>query len=401
MAKISDNQDLKNYFTSLDNFDEKNVEISQFLQKLDEEFELQSVVDKFKWSEEYFTELDILLIRVGYAARTDLRDQIKEFIYEKIRTTGILEFNKSTNAGIWNHLDLIKENQVEEYIYKVSGNPVTSEIIFMHFPNKICKRLLGKNPHPEAIKCIKLFNLETLDHYTKRAISKNPNTEIVEFLITNPAHIDLIGFSRNPHPKAVEYILKDEERIRPKFSKNPNPMAVQFLIKNPAHINYQQFSKNTNTDAVQHLLETPGRIARSEFSLNPCDAAVNFLFQNRGFIDWTTFPKNPNPRVFHYIVGTHQMPEWEEFAKTPRIIKKAMQYRSDLEDLKVDSKTIDRIMTSSPYSGLRLDKIINDDVKLNKIFDCMKKHKWLYLEINGLCNNSYDYFDEKLEFISN
>ena len=147
----------------------------------------------------------------------------------------------------------------------------------------------------------KAFSMGTKLKFKK--FSANPNSKVVEYLLSEPSEINWDKFSANPNPNAVEYLLQNVNKINwYKLSSNPNPKAVDYLLRHKREINWDKLSSNPNPKAVDYLLRHEREINWDELSSNPNPKAVDYLLRNERKINWDKFNANPNTKAVEYVI---------------------------------------------------------------------------------------------------
>lgn len=143
-------------------------------------------------------------------------------------------------------------------------------------------------------------------------LSEQNNDEIVRYLLEHPDQIDFLSFCKNPHPKAVQYVL---EKIK---TKKDIETDVQHYASLPQNIR-TSLSKNTHDDIVRYELVNVRsyQLPILEFAANPNDLIVTYLLEQPYYIyHWNQFSKNPNKRVIDYLL--RELPDridWSNFAR--------------------------------------------------------------------------------------
>lgn len=150
---------------------------------------------------------------------------------------------------------------------------------------------------------------------SKTMLSEQNNDEIVGYLLEHPDMIDFLSFCKNPHPKAVQYVL---EKIKTKKEKDKDTETdVQHYASLPQNIR-TSLSKNTHDDIVHYELANVRsyQLPILEFAANPNDLIVTYLLEQPYHIyHWNQFSKNPNKRVIDYLLEHPDRIDWLNFAR--------------------------------------------------------------------------------------
>ena len=194
-------------------------------------------------------------------------------------------------------LPLSIRKQVLEYSipYAVDLRPEFSDIPIEAF-----------SKHPMAFFYLVQHDMD-VSILSKTMLSEQNNDEIVRYLLEHPDQIDFPSFCKNPHPKAVQYVL---EKIKTK----PYDTWSQEIRRS--------LSNNTHDDIVRYELENSRTYQWPilEFAANPNDIIVTYLLAHPDDIyHWNQFSKNPNKRVIDYLLDYRNHPErridWNYFAR--------------------------------------------------------------------------------------
>lgn len=152
-------------------------------------------------------------------------------------------------------------------------------------------------------------------------LSEQNNDEIVRYLLEHPDMIDFLSFCKNPHPKAVQYVLeksKTKKEIEKEIEKNKDTETdVQHYANLPQNIR-TSLSKNTHDDIVRYELVNVRsyQLPILEFAANPNDLIVTYLLEQPYYIyHWNQFSKNPNKRVIDYLLEHPDRIDWSNFAR--------------------------------------------------------------------------------------
>jgi len=148
-------------------------------------------------------------------------------------------------------------------------------------------------------------------------LSEQTHDNIVSYLVTHPEYIDSNLFCKNPHPKAVQFILHHIDCYE---------------------LHWEYLSQNTNDDMVMYLLNHPRMIHWYVFSTNPNDLVVTFLLSRTQYIAWDSFSKNKNKRAISYLLDHPEYITWRHFCKhnDDRVVQYLLQDTELLERLVYD-----------------------------------------------------------------
>lgn len=164
--------------------------------------------------------------------------------------------------------------------------------------------------HPMAFFYLVQRDME-VSILSKSMLSEQNNDEIVRYLLEHPDMIDFLSFCKNPHPKAVHYVL---EKIK---IKKDTETEVQHYANLPQNIR-TSLSKNTHDDIVHYELANVRsyQLPILEFAANPNDLIVTYLLEQPYHIyHWNQFSKNPNKRVIDYLLEHPDRIDWSNFAR--------------------------------------------------------------------------------------
>jgi hypothetical protein len=143
-----------------------------------------------------------------------------------------------------------------------------------------------------------------LAHLSTSLLSEQTNEEMLTYLLEHPEMIDMDVFCKNPHPKAVHYMMTTGRAYLhwTFLSQNTNDDVIRYLIEHPRMINWREFSANPNDLAVTYLLEHPTHIYWETFSQNTNKKAIAYLLDHHEYIKWKHFCKHNDDRVVHYLL---------------------------------------------------------------------------------------------------
>ena len=118
-----------------------------------------------------------------------------------------------------------------------------------------------------------------------------------------PEQLHLGAFAANPSAANVvieelgHYLMSDEHALLwDGFSKNPNPDAIKFMMKYPHRINLSSFTANPNPLAISLLAELESDRSNWDWkNLSSNPAAIEKLSDDLGRIDYGGLSSNPHP----------------------------------------------------------------------------------------------------------
>ena len=236
---------MDNFINMLKEYNANEQTITKFKEKLNEPIEYKTHLAKYEFTEKWFSNMDYILVELGYRA---LDADIK-YIVEKVKKL-LLE----TNINIF--IDIYNRKHSNDEIKKINDD---------------------------------LF----LNHQDTYSI------EIVEYLIKNP-HLINADFSKNTTDTAVNYLIEHPEKLNwKKFSFNSNDTAVNYLIHfHPDKIYWWNFSQNTSDLAVCYCLRNLDKIDNTAFLVNENLIAFEYFIRNADSIEIDTHVKCP-PLINH------------------------------------------------------------------------------------------------------
>ena len=143
-----------------------------------------------------------------------------------------------------------------------------------------------------------------LSQLSTSLLSEQTNDEIVSYLVEHSTFIDMDVFCKNPHPKAVHYMMTiGRAYLHWSFlSQNTNDDVIRYLLDHPRMINWREFSANPNDIAVTYLLEHSKHIYWEAFSQNTNTKAIAYLLDHPQYITWKYFCKHNDDRVANYLL---------------------------------------------------------------------------------------------------
>jgi len=131
-------------------------------------------------------------------------------------------------------------------------------------------------------------------------LSLNPSDEVVSFLIENPSLIYLTSSLLNPNIRLVHFIIQ----TRPistftsyqlhRLSRINDDIVVKMLLENPKWINWSGFCQNPHPQAVEVLMKLLHYNEQSEYTSCP----VPFTFR----LSWFMLNKNPHPDIVSFFI---------------------------------------------------------------------------------------------------
>ena len=111
----------------------------------------------------------------------------------------------------------------------------------------------------------------------------------------------------------INKILADPEAY-PNLSRNPHPAAVEYLIRNPKKINWDCFSSNENQQAVEYMIHHPTNINWSNFQFNRNKQAEMYRFQHRETLDLYIDPCTMDEQIVEYLIHHPVEIRWPWFS---------------------------------------------------------------------------------------
>lgn len=375
--------DLKNYVETLDNFDEKNSIISEFIQKLEAPIDYKEILDRFDWKPEYFAELDAFLINAGYVGRDDIIGLIKEFLTNKLKSVGIMKYNKSMKADVWNHYELLEQNLGKIEWRYLSANPSAIDLL-NKYTSKISWQQLSANP--AGMELLRKNPGKIQWEY----LSENTNSEAIDLLEMNFEKISWLALSKNP--AAIDLIMDNK-----KFTIYYDQLCCQNLSRNPAaidlledyerHICWRELSSNPG--AARLLKANQREIRWDVLSSNP--GAVDIIKQtiydyyhseeegHKLRINWRELSKNTNPEAIKILEQYPENIHWAALSKNPAGIKLIEQHLADCKARGVPDQ-------------INWEYLSMNSAAIKLIRSKPEKIGWGYL-----CQNTYTYEAEKFE----
>lgn len=362
--------DLIKYVEDLDNFDEKNPIINQFIDKLKTPIDYQKLLDKFNWGGEqsgssnrdaltsWFAELDELLLTIGYCGRDDIIAKIKEFLLTKLKNINIVQYNKIFSSGIWNHIEFLAQNPEKIDWYHLSDNTVAIELIKAN-QDKINWKTLSSNS--AAIDLLE----QNLDKVCWYRLSRNGSA--IHLLRQNPDKIDWYAVSTSND--MIELVKENPDKIN--WNGLSLVPAIEILKANQDEINWSRLSRNSG--AMELLKANPDKIDWQQFSSN--SSAIDMLADNLDKVDWRwlCFNENAGPLLMKHIADCKRdnIPD--------KINWNALSMNSGIIDLITDN----------------LDKINWWHLSVNQSAMEIIKANLDNVSYDNLCKNIYDYYREK------
>ena len=189
--------------------------------------------------------------------------------------------SNSNSQIVFLYLEWARENPSQIHWQSLCQNthPDAVELCLEHIPNVSLDHVpdrgfwfgLSLNSHPKAsskmLECIPRFD-DNSEWLILRGMSHNSNPLVVETLLKwIERNVDAIS-CLNPHPKAVEFILKQIQKAKDnnrdcrmmcQLGANPNPMAVKVFLEwaslYPRKVDRYLLSLNTNIEATAFLLK--------------------------------------------------------------------------------------------------------------------------------------------------
>jgi hypothetical protein len=138
------------------------------------------------------------------------------------------------------------------------------------------------------------------------------------------------GLSRNPHPKAIEFLKQNKRHICWEYiAVNEGEEAVELIMDNFYRVNVGTLSGNTNPAVIQFIeeYELLDQVSWQLLSANP--SAVDLLKKYEERVDWYYASKNPNPEMFELFERNINKIDWGMVSLNPgaiRFIEKYLRY---------------------------------------------------------------------------
>lgn len=162
-----------------------------------------------------------------------------------------------------------------------------------------------------------MFYLLSKNMYQINWLSLSKNPAAIDILLHYNTSLHNYGnlycFNQNPHPRAIDYLIQNPDKIiwdavslnigaRKLFdifgySKvdwlvlSGNPCVIDILLKNTDKIYWPYFNMNPHPKAVEYLKEHYELIDWTFISMNPY--AEEIIVKNLDKINWKTLSKNP------------------------------------------------------------------------------------------------------------
>jgi hypothetical protein len=162
-----------------------------------------------------------------------------------------------------------------------------------------------------------MFYLLSKNMYEINWLSLSKNPAAIDILLHYNTSLHNYGnlycFNQNPHPRAIDYLIQNQDKIiwdavslnigaRKLFdifgySKvdwlvlSGNPCVIDILLKNTDKVYWPYFNMNPHPKAVEYLKEHYELIDWTFISMNPY--AEEIIVKNLDKINWKTLSKNP------------------------------------------------------------------------------------------------------------
>lgn len=183
---------------------------------------------------------------------------------------------------------------------------------------------ISMNPHPGAIQ----FLQSNPHHINWHMISTNPSAMdiiranldkiSIDMLTLNPEALDLIlqyypinwfWFSKNPAAFKSDFVKNEHKFISnlytTQFLENKSPEAFEFMLRHKNIFTQSAYNHmlSANPFAYKYMLRyEPYNISHLNwFYLSENPEAIGLLLSQRERIYWPTFCKNPSPDAIHLI----------------------------------------------------------------------------------------------------
>jgi len=183
-------------------------------------------------------------------------------------------------------------------------------------------------------------------------LSKNPQDEVVDKLLSREIPIDWCSFSSNTNPRAVDYMeenmdkvsrvrlnenssagrLLEEKYIDRLICKNTSDEAMEMLDRNPRYIDLYLLVENSNPRALEILLKhgysnqittSISSVVLNNLAKNTNPQAMKLLTSNLENFQWGGIWSNPSPEAFELIWACYTNTWKEKYCKfiSPDVIE--------------------------------------------------------------------------------
>ena len=324
--------------------DEKTI--TDFKEKINKPIEYKLHLDKYEFTEKWFSTLDDILVELGYRALDADISYIKEVLRDKIDISSYIK-NMINTYGVCSLLSIDIEELVE-HLVKITIPSHTNYLRVLDWYE------FSGNTTDVAVK----YLIQYQDNINPYRFSRNKNINAVRYLIEHPDKISWSDFSQNEVDIAVKFLIEHyPDKISWHwFSKNKSSIAVKYSLEHLDKINWKYFSRNESDLAVRYLLEHPDKIDLYRFASNMADLAVDYILEHPDEINWG-FSFNENSIAVKYLIEHPDKIDWLRFSYN----------ESDL---------------AVSYLLEHLDKIDLDNFRFNKnihaVRYCSEKDKSMY-----------------------
>jgi len=226
-----------------------------------------------------------------------------------------------------NAIDYLTLNEVLIDWIALSQNENAIELLLTN-PDKIHWYELSSNPSAGYILTRNMYQISWQN------ISKNPAT--IDMLLHYNNKCNIYNFNQNPHPKAIQYLIDNPDKIIwESMSNNENSIKV-FEKYGYSKADWLALSKNP--DFIDVLLQNKHRIYWPFFSINPHPKAIDYLTRNPHLIDWTFLSMNPSAEEL--LLENIDKVVWTTLSRNPAIftfnfykcatVKRTQLYKEEL-----------------------------------------------------------------------
>jgi hypothetical protein len=171
---------------------------------------------------------------------------------------------------------------------------------------------LSRNPHPKAIEFLK----QNTQHICWEYISGNSGDGVLDIIIDNFHRVNVGTLSTNTNPRVIQFIEENGllEHVSWKLL-SANPSAVHILKNNEHMIDWYYASKNPNPEMCELFERNIGKIDWGMISLNP--GAIRFIERALRYVDWAFLSENP--AAIHILENNLDKVDFDSLSRNPSI----------------------------------------------------------------------------------
>jgi len=143
------------------------------------------------------------------------------------------------------------------------------------------------------------------------------NKGMFYLLSKNMYEINWLSLSKNP--AAIDILLHYNTSLHNYgnlycFNQNPHPRAIDYLIQNPDKIIWDALSLNSG---ARKLFDIFGysKVDWLVLSGNPC--VIDILLKNTNKVYWPYFNMNPHPKAVEYLKEHYELIDWTFISMNP------------------------------------------------------------------------------------